>query len=314
MIVTQWNEEEDEALQGLPHLAQLLYLRVLRRYMDYRTGIVGRTRRISYQMMKEVLEVERARGSTVQEAITVKAIRVALAQLEAAGLIVRLPRVKRFDPQAYLLVKANIDCDFFEDSESAGSICPQEEGQRKGKRARARGGQRENVIPMRVAESFPQRGRAEEGQRRKGNHPEIKIDRQIDTRARVDSPGCPQPDADGVPPLGEAIAMLVDGGVRHSLATSTDHRLLLADLLKAGATRSMLQEAIRRAQLAKRGKPWSVFYIEPIVRGFLSPVPQQAGRPGGSHASHQLRRQSGAGVIAEGCADALAEFEEDEAE
>jgi len=61
-VITSWNEAEEEALQGMPLEAQLLYLRGLRRYMDYRTGIVGEKRRVSWQMLSEVLEVEPHQG------------------------------------------------------------------------------------------------------------------------------------------------------------------------------------------------------------------------------------------------------------
>ena len=46
---TQWNDEEDKALDYLPHRAQVCYLRGLRRYMDYATGIVGISRLINYK-------------------------------------------------------------------------------------------------------------------------------------------------------------------------------------------------------------------------------------------------------------------------
>lgn len=59
---TVWNEDEDEALQGLPLGAQVLYLRGIRRYMDYQTGFVGIKRGISLQSLSETLYVEPAPG------------------------------------------------------------------------------------------------------------------------------------------------------------------------------------------------------------------------------------------------------------
>jgi len=316
---TKWNEEEDDRLQGLPLMAQVLYLRGLRRHMDYGTGLVGVTRKMSYQMFKELLSVDRRFGSTLRddEVVSIKQIRVALSQLEAAGLIHRRPKSKRTDPMVFRLPLASLGAVFFDDPGSTAEIRPAEEGQRKGKGGRAEEGQSENVVFMPVSGTFPQRGRAEEGQRRKGIHPDLRKDRQTDTRARVEPQSYPQPenedtqdqrDPDAVPKLGEAMAMLLEAGVRHSLATSTEHRTLLADLLQAGATRRILSESIRKAQMSKRGRPWSVFYLEPIVRERLHPSPSTADRPGGSHASHQLRRQSGADIIAQGCADALEDF------
>lgn len=51
----RWNELEEDALADLPHEAQILYLRVIRKHMDYATGITGEKRRISYAQMQEAL-------------------------------------------------------------------------------------------------------------------------------------------------------------------------------------------------------------------------------------------------------------------
>ncbi len=52
------NHEELSALSGLPHLQQLLYLRGIKPFGDYRTGVVGLIRGISYQSLAEELYVE----------------------------------------------------------------------------------------------------------------------------------------------------------------------------------------------------------------------------------------------------------------
>lgn len=56
------NLEELSALSGLPHLQQLLYLRGLRPYVDYQTGLVGIKRGISYQSLREELFIEPHQG------------------------------------------------------------------------------------------------------------------------------------------------------------------------------------------------------------------------------------------------------------
>ncbi len=84
------NQFEYEALdaEGLPHECQVLYMRVLRRYMDYKTGIVGVTRRLSYQGLREVLEVRRPQRSKVSsQTYTQRQVRWFLERLEAVGLI-----------------------------------------------------------------------------------------------------------------------------------------------------------------------------------------------------------------------------------
>lgn len=52
------SRHEYEALQGLPHIQQLLYLKALRPYMDYQTNIVGIRRGVSYRSIAEELYVE----------------------------------------------------------------------------------------------------------------------------------------------------------------------------------------------------------------------------------------------------------------
>lgn len=49
------NQSELAALDGLPHLQQLAYLKGIRPYMDVKTGIVGIKRRISHQSISEQL-------------------------------------------------------------------------------------------------------------------------------------------------------------------------------------------------------------------------------------------------------------------
>ena len=76
---------------ALPHTAQLLYIRVLRRWMNYADGVVGRKRRISYQQIKEVLECIPSRGRMDNRVTLSKdQIKRLLSRLEDAGLIVSL--------------------------------------------------------------------------------------------------------------------------------------------------------------------------------------------------------------------------------
>lgn len=85
-------EFEALAAEGLPHECQLLYVRVLRRYMDYKTGVVGRARRLTYLMMREVIEVVRPQRSKVPSQVySQRQVRWFLEQLEAVGLVKRLP-------------------------------------------------------------------------------------------------------------------------------------------------------------------------------------------------------------------------------
>lgn len=83
MVIT---DAELDALQGLPLGAQVLYLREIRRYMDYSTGVTGIIRRISWQGLREVLEVE-PRPGVARELPSKDQVRRLAGWLERAGLI-----------------------------------------------------------------------------------------------------------------------------------------------------------------------------------------------------------------------------------
>jgi hypothetical protein len=87
MLRTQWNDDEDAALLGLPLLARVLYLQGLRRHMDYATGLVGAKRKVCYQGLREVAFVEPVTGRQDAGSPSIKSVRVAIQQLIKAGLI-----------------------------------------------------------------------------------------------------------------------------------------------------------------------------------------------------------------------------------
>lgn len=110
-LKTQWNDEEDRALDYLPHRAQVCYLRGLRRYMDYKTGVVGIARFISYKGLAEVMEVRPCRGSKeVAYTPTKDAVRAVLKLLERKGLVVP---VARGDKSMPLVFKLPLACSAF---------------------------------------------------------------------------------------------------------------------------------------------------------------------------------------------------------
>ncbi len=94
---TQWNDEEDAALDYLPHLDQVIYLRGIRRRMNYRTGLAGKDWPISYAWLTQLLEVQMEPGSHAVAAppLTRSALRASFARLERAGLVKRIPTPER---------------------------------------------------------------------------------------------------------------------------------------------------------------------------------------------------------------------------
>lgn len=83
------SDEEREALRGLPLAARVLYVEGLRPHMDYRTGEAGEQRRITYQQLREVLDVEPVPGVPTPPQASDDQIKRLLATLERAGLIKR---------------------------------------------------------------------------------------------------------------------------------------------------------------------------------------------------------------------------------
>ena len=73
----------------LPHTDQVIYLRGIRRRMDYRTGIAGVSASISYDWLSQLCEVHPRRGSHIKEParLTKEALRAVFARLEVAGLV-----------------------------------------------------------------------------------------------------------------------------------------------------------------------------------------------------------------------------------
>ncbi len=99
-----------DAELALPHAAQLLYMRVLRRFMNYADGVVGRSRRLSYQQMREQLEVLPKCGPMgARVDLSRDQIKRLLKRLEKAGLIVALHDKSRMAPVVYRLPLAVCD-------------------------------------------------------------------------------------------------------------------------------------------------------------------------------------------------------------
>lgn len=151
MRVIVINELEEDALYGLPHEAQSLY-RFLRWRMDKETGLVGATRKISYQAMFEALEVNRDKQSPIPEyRPTLKQLRVMIDQLIKADLLERMPKKRRMDPIVFRMLLV-----------PTGLIRPREEGQKKGQGRRA--SQTSTKTKTKAT------SRAKEGQGKKGIH------------------------------------------------------------------------------------------------------------------------------------------------
>lgn len=87
------DDEEMEMLAGhgasrISHAARVAYLLGIRPYMDFRTGLVGWGRRVSYQSLRELLEQAPVAGSHREERLySTEAIRAVLRELVRVGLV-----------------------------------------------------------------------------------------------------------------------------------------------------------------------------------------------------------------------------------
>jgi len=86
MPTFQINDDEREALRGLPMLAREAYVFGLRPFMDYATGIVGIKRGVSWKSIAEELYVEPHQGIDSGEP-TEKQLRRAIVWLQKVGLL-----------------------------------------------------------------------------------------------------------------------------------------------------------------------------------------------------------------------------------
>lgn len=86
MPAFQINDDEREALRGLPMLAREAYVFGLRPFMDYATGVVGIKRGVSWKSIAEELYVEPHQGIESGEP-TEKQLRRAIVWLQKVGLL-----------------------------------------------------------------------------------------------------------------------------------------------------------------------------------------------------------------------------------
>ena len=123
----KWNELEEDALADLPHEAQILYLRVIRKHMDYGTGVTGEKRRISYQQMQETLSYQPPRHSREKPVeYSRDQIKRLVQKLVDAGLIERRHNTdKGVAPMVFFLPLASYDTEQHR-HESATATPPQQ--------------------------------------------------------------------------------------------------------------------------------------------------------------------------------------------
>ena len=140
-------DAEDDKLQGLSCEAQVIYMRLFRRYADFDTGVVS----ITLGQVKRTVEFIPDWGSKEQPRrvadVSNHYARARIAELERAGLIEKLPKVERFDKPKYRCLYA-----------STALIRPEKEPQRNRKERTAS----ENTVEIRPSSTVNRKGTARE--------------------------------------------------------------------------------------------------------------------------------------------------------
>ena len=87
VVHTKLNKTELQFLAGKRYILRALYIFGIRQYMDYKTGITGIKRRISWQSLREELYVDPQPGIKDSGNPTESKVRRAAEQLEKEGII-----------------------------------------------------------------------------------------------------------------------------------------------------------------------------------------------------------------------------------
>lgn len=147
-------DAEDERLQGLSADAQVIYLRVLRRHMDFATGLSA----VTYGQMKCALEYIPDNGSPLPPRrvrdISNDYIRARLAELARAGLSEAQPKASRFETPVFRCLAA-----------PTGNVRPEKEPQRNPKDGTPSGAPCAELETARVSEEWATSGTPKEPQR-----------------------------------------------------------------------------------------------------------------------------------------------------
>jgi hypothetical protein len=100
--------DELEALEGLPHIVFRLYVS-LKQHMDFQTGIVGKTRRISWMGLRTMLYVEEHQGFDDSGTPSLGKVRRAMEWLKRSGLVEDMGTKQRGEAIIFKLLLAPLD-------------------------------------------------------------------------------------------------------------------------------------------------------------------------------------------------------------
>ena len=282
-------DDEDAELQGTTAEAQVIYMRVIRRHMDFATGVSA----VTYGQMKAVIEYIPDKGSQLParrvKDISNHYIRARLAELERQGLIEPLDKQSRFDAPSFRCLLA-----------PAGEVRVNQEPQRNRKDGTARGTTSEPLDVARVSGEWAASGTANEPQgmnRKISGYPVENTNNPFPN----DDSSTPNPRANDRVDAGQMAVVLRQHGVN---AMST-HPTVLA-WATDGYTPAQVLEAVELARLSKPPpQRIPVNYLDRILRDQHAAQATTTVAGGLGHAADRKRRKSGAELIDEACAGAF---------
>ncbi|MBU2729813.1 hypothetical protein [Acidithiobacillus caldus] len=100
--------EELQALEGMPHIVFRLYL-CLKQFMDFKTGIVGASQRISWMTLRTMLYVQEHQGFEETGTPSLGKVRRAMEWLKRQGLVEDIGSKKRGEAIVFKLSLAPTD-------------------------------------------------------------------------------------------------------------------------------------------------------------------------------------------------------------
>jgi hypothetical protein len=106
-------DDEDSLLQGLSADAQIIYMRGMRRYMNYENGVSGENgASLTYQFFKRLIEFVPDAKSTAKQRrakdISTDYVRARISELERCGLVQKKKTTEKFDHMLFFLPKARV--------------------------------------------------------------------------------------------------------------------------------------------------------------------------------------------------------------
>lgn len=274
-------DDEDRAMQGLSVDAQVIYMRVLRRYMNFTSAVST----VTYGQMKVVLEYIPDRGSKLPprrvKDIDNNFIRARIAELVRAGLIEVLNKKSRFDTPSYRCIKA-----------PAGEVRPKKEPQRNHKEGATGGETRGEQAGVRVSGGSATAGATEEPQERNHKISGSPVE-NLTVPNLTSACACGQDNATVPTNPAQWSAFWMDHGFQHHQAVTVSLVRAAAGWIEQKASFGDMHLAMEVAHAKLGGRPDSPAYYRNFLHEVLREKENPTWGPTTAPGSSQPRKAAG---------------------